>query len=331
MSSFTMLFFSIFLPLYIIASVIFLIKMAHVTSVVQLSVAELTKLYLFMLPDLLFYTLPITFFIAAILSLYKFSTDNEMIVFFALGIKPNFLLRIFLLPATLLSLLLFFNSIILFPHAKTLSKNFLLYKKSEAKFNLSSSEFGHNFGGWLLYIGKENSDGSYGDVVLFHKDKKEELFITAKQAEIINKNGVLKMKLSDGEGNNYTVDTMSEMIFEEMYINDVMRMYLYKYQDPISYWLDPFERDDKIKHLLKYTLFSLFPLLTLFLILSIGITHDRHQKGFVYLYLFITILLYFGLGNVLHKAFSFYVTPLFIFLWLMGSYGIYHKKILTRF
>ncbi|RLA69334.1 MAG: permease [Epsilonproteobacteria bacterium] len=329
--SFSLLFFSIFLPLFAIASVIFLIKMAHVTSVIQLSVTELIKLYLFILPELLFYTLPIAFFIAGVLSLYKLSTDNEMVVFFALGIKPGYLLRIFFLPALLFTLLLIFNFFFLFPHVKTLSNNFIDYKKSEAKFNLSASEFGHNFGDWLLYIGKEEKKGVYGDVVLFHKAKDEEIFISAKTAEINNNQGVLRLKLTEGEGDSYTADTLSQITFETMYINDILNADLDLYQNALEYWMDPNKRQKKIRKFITHFLFSIFPLISLYMILSIGITHDRHQKGFVYLYLFVSLIVYFGSSGMLHSVMGFYAIPLIITVWLSTSYLFYRQKILARF
>ncbi|MEA2092202.1 MAG: LptF/LptG family permease, partial [Campylobacterota bacterium] len=141
-----MIFLSMFMPLFAIASVIFMIKLATYTAVIQLTLLDMAKLYMFVLPEILFYILPITFFIAATLSLFKLSTDNEMVVLFSLGIHPKFIIKTFLKPAALLSVLLIFDFFILFPHATTLSSNFVSYKKSEAKFNLSASEFGHSFG-----------------------------------------------------------------------------------------------------------------------------------------------------------------------------------------
>ena len=330
-SNFTLLFFSIFLPLYSIASVVFLIKMAHVTSVIQLSLGELIKLYLFILPELLFYTLPISFFIAGVLSLYKLSNDNEMVVFFALGIKPGFIFRILLVPALFFTFLLIFNFFVMFPHTKTLSSNFLDYKKSEAKFNLSASEFGHNFGDWLLYIGKEERDGVYGDVVLFHKAQDEEIFISAETAEITNTNGVLRLKLTKGEGDSYTTDTLSQITFETMYINDILNADIDPYQNTLEYWLDPDDRPKKTRKFITHLLFSLFPILSLYMILAIGITHDRHQKGFVYLYLFVSLIAYFGSSGMLHNYMGFYAIPVIITVWLSVSYLFYRRKILVRF
>ena len=113
--NFSILFLSIFLPLFAIASVIFMIKLATYTAIIQLTFFEMVKLYLFVLPEILFYTLPITFFISATLTLFRLSNDNEMIVIFALGIEPDFIIKTLLKPAILLCVLLSFDFFVLFP------------------------------------------------------------------------------------------------------------------------------------------------------------------------------------------------------------------------
>ena len=164
--SFSILFISIFLPLFAIASIVFLIKLATYTAVIQLSILEMGKLYLFILPEILFYIFPLSFFVAATLTLFKLSNDNEIVVIFSLGVKPRLIINSFLKPAIFLTILLILNFLFIFPHAKVLSKNFISYKTSQAKFNLSASEYGNRFGDWLLYIGEENKDKTYSDVVL---------------------------------------------------------------------------------------------------------------------------------------------------------------------
>ena len=330
-SHFTVLFFSIFTPLFAIASVIFMIKLATYTSVVQMSVGDMTRLYLFVLPDLLFYTLPVTFFVAATLTLHKFSTDNEMIVIFSLGIRPRFIQRTLMTPALLLTGVLVFDFFILKPHTETLSTNFMRYKKSEAKFNLSASEFGHNFGDWLLYIGKANHDNSYGDVFLFHKDVKEELLIGASKAQVKNDHGILTLKLTDGQGYAYSDKKLSQMNFDDMAINNVMVTELRKHLSPIEYWLDPNRRNKKIQAFVTNTLLSLFPLISLYLIPAIGIVHERHQKGHVYLWLFLSILIYYGATVGLQGVMGIYTIPLIAFFWVISTYFLYQKKVARRF
>lgn len=327
----SILFLSIFLPLFAIASVIFLIKLATYTAIIQLTLWEMTQLYLFVLPEILFYTLPITFFIAATLTIFRLSTDNEIIVLFALGIHPQFIIKTLFKPALLLGVLLAFDFLVLFPHATVLSSNFVSYKKSEAKFNLSASEFGHSFGDWLLYVGKNNPDGTYEDVFLFNKNKKEEILISAKKGEIINDSGVLRLKLTEGEGYGYSKEKFSQIDFEVMHINDTMAADLTQYRTPFEYWTSSDRRESKNHMLITDTLLSLFPIMSLFLIVSIGIVHIRHQKGRVYLYLFLSILIFYGATLGLQELLGFFTIPFVILAWLGGTYFIYKKTIVDKF
>ncbi len=335
LSNFSLLFFSIFLPLFSIASVVFIIKLATMTAIIQLSLSEMLKLYMFVLPDLLFYTLPITFFIAAAMSLHKLSSDNEMTVVFALGIQPAQIMKILLFPALILTVTLFFIVLILFPHAKILSTNFIQYKTSEAKFNLGASEFGHSFGDWMLYIGNDDKHGNYGDVFLFHKSDDEEILIGAKQAEVISQNGIMKLQLHSGEGYSYTDHSLSQMNFSSMIINDMMKMKLNKYENPIAFWIaaDDSKHIQKRKHrrLAMYTILSLFPLLSLFTVMGIGIVNARHQQGHLYLSIFITILLYYGAAMTLNRPLEFYAVPLVVLVWLGVTYYLYRTKVVARF
>ncbi|DAB28442.1 MAG: permease [Sulfurimonas sp. RIFOXYD12_FULL_33_39] len=325
--SLSILFLSIFLPLFSIASIVFLIKMATYTAIIQLSLFEMSKLFFFMLPELLFYTLPISFFVAATLTLFKLSNDNEIIVLFALGIRPKFILKTLFKPALFLSALLLFNFLVLFPHAKILSSNFISYKKSEAKFNLSASEFGHKFGEWLLYIGNDNLDETYSDVILFNKKQDEEVLIKAKKAQIINDSGILRLKLTSGEGYSYSKEKFTQINFEVMFINDTMRTNFDEYETPLKYW----SSEKKRKTLITNTLFSLFPILSLFLVAAIGIVHVRHNKGRVYLFMFLSIIVYYALALTLDTLLKSYTIPILIFVWFLSTYMIYKKTIVSKF
>jgi len=330
LNNFSSLFMSIFLPLFVIASVIFLIKLSTYTAVIQLTIWEMGKLYLFMLPDLLFYTLPITFFIAATLSLFKLSNDNEIIVIFALGIKPGFIIRTFFKPAFVLSMLLAFDFLAVAPHTTTLSINFLSYKKSEAKFNLAASEFGNSFGDWLLYIGEKDKNGTFSKVFLFNKKQEEEILISAKKAKVINDSGILRLKLMDGEGYSYSKEKFSQINFKKMLINDTLKTNLRTYKQPLQYWLSKENAGGKKHVLIRDTLISLFPIITLFLIATIGIVQIRHQKSKVYLYLFLTIVIYYGMTIGLEKMFQYYTITVVSLSWLITTYILYRKTIVNK-
>jgi lipopolysaccharide export system permease protein len=327
----SLLFLSIFLPLFAIASVVFLIKMATYTAVIQITIWELVKLYIFVLPEILFYTLPITFFIATTLTLFRLSSDNEIIVLFSLGIHPKFIIKTLLKQAVLLTTLLLFNFLVIFPHAKVISSDFISYKKSEAKFNLSASEFGHSFGSWLLYIGSENSDGSYGNVFLFNKNKDEEILIGASRAEVINDKGILRLKLTNGEGYSYSKEKFSQVNFETMFINDTLKTNASEYESPLTYWTSEHRKEPKKKMFINNMLISFFPIFSLFLVASMGIVHVRHQKARVYLYLFLAIVTYYGATMGLQRPLGYYTLLVVPIVWLSVTYTIYKKTILKRF
>ncbi|WP_373070776.1 LptF/LptG family permease [Sulfurimonas sp.] len=333
LSHLSVLFLSVFLPLFAIASVIFLIKLATFTAVVKLTIWEMTKMYIFVLPEVFFFTLPFSFFIAATLTLFKLSNDNEIIVFFSLGIHPNFIIKTLLKPAALLGVLLFLNFFVLYPHAKTLSKNFFAYKKSQAKFNLSASEFGHKFGDWLLYIGKSNPDETFEDVFLFKKNQKnnEEVLISAKKAEIINETNLLRLKLTDGEGYSYKNDKFSQINFEKMFINSSLTTDLVKYETPIEYWQSDFDIGRKYKTFITDTLMSFFPMMSLFLAATIGIVHVRHNKGKAYLYMFLGIIIFYEAIQLLWVPLFFYAIPVIAISWLSATYILYRKVIVSKF
>jgi len=330
-NNFSSLFTSIFMPIFFTASVIFLIKLATYTAIIQLSILDMAKLYMFVLPEILFYTLPIAFFVSATLSLFKLSNDNEAIVIFSLGIRPITVIKSFFKPAIALTLLLFFNFLVLFPHTDVVSTNFLLYKKGEAKFNLSASEFGNSFGDWLLYLGEENEDGSFSKVFLFNKKKQEEILISAKRAEVINDGGILRLELKDGEGYSYSTENFSQVNFDTMQINDVMQIDLRKYETPLEYWFSEIRAENKKQALITNSLLSLFPVISLFFVLAIGIVQVRHQTSYVYLYLFLGIMVYYGATLGLQSTFSYYTIPLVSITWTVVTYIIYRKTIVSKF
>ncbi len=330
-SNLSILFFSMLLPLFTIASIVFLIKLSTATAVIDISAFEMFKLYLFVFPEILFYTMPLTFFVAASLAIYKLSTDNEMVVLFSLGINPNIIIKILFKPALFLSILTLFNYLLIYPHTKVLSDNFIEQKKSNAQLNLSASEFGNKFGEWLVFIEKNNPDGSYEDVVLFKKTDKEEIIIGAKRAEIINEANILKLELFNGKGYNYSKNKFSEISFKEMNINNKLDSDYMQYRSAYGYWTSEEKHKRKKTMLVVNTMFSLFPIFSLFLVASIGIVHARHQKGMTYLYIFLGILAYYGATLSLEKTIGFYTIPLVFSVWISITYFIYKRKVLSRF
>ncbi|MFY9143080.1 LptF/LptG family permease [Sulfuricurvum sp.] len=332
LSNLSLLFFSIFLPLFAIASVIFMIKLATYTAVIQLSLIEMGKLYLFVLPELLFFTLPIAFVIGAALTLYRLSNDNEMVVVFSLGISPMFIAKVLFKPAFLLTVLLFVDYLVVTPYIKIISSNFVDHKKAEAKFNLTASEFGHSFGDWMLFINSSDSENrKFGDVVLFNKKMKDETLIISKKAELINNKGVLQLKLDDGESYSYEDNLFRKMVFRIAYINDVMDTDETIYRNVIDYWTNDELRARKDQRLITNSLMSLFPTISLFLVIALGIVHARHQKRWIYLWLFLSIIAFYSAAIITQQWIGFHAIWVVTLLWLIVTYAFYQRLVGRRF
>lgn len=57
------------------------------------------------------------------------------------------------------------------------------------------------------------------------------------------------------------------------------------YRTPLEYWMSDERKESKTHMMITDTLLSLFPLISLFLVASIGIVHVRHQKAeYIYIY-----------------------------------------------
>lgn len=332
-SHLNVLFFSIFIPLFTIASVIFMIKLATFTAIIQLNIEEMGKLYLFVLPELLFYTLPIAFVVASTLTLYRLSNDNEMVVVFSLGIAPSFLIRVLALPALLLSLVLLIDFMFVTPYIKNISKNFISHKKAEAKFNLSASEFGHNFGDWMLFINKSDSNArTYGGVVLFNKNLNEEVLLVANTAELINTHGNLQLKLNNGQGYSYHTADFKWMEYKYLLINDMIKSSGDVYKNTLAYWTDAAKDQVYRSRLLTTnTILSLFPILSLFSVVALGVVHARHHKRWIYMWLFISIIIFYTCALITHQWLGFHAIWAVSLVWLLITSIIYRRLVSSRF
>jgi len=325
---FSVVFFSVFVPLFFIASIIFLVKIAAVTALVQLSISDMFQMYAFILPELLFYTLPIAFFVGGTMTFAKLSFDYEMIVLFALGVKPSRIAKIMLIAAFVLSALLLYISLILIPHTNQMYKNFLQVKKSQAHFNIKPSEFGQKFGDWHIYIGNQDEENKkYTDIALFNQDRNSENLILASDAQIVNNNGLLQFKLFNGRVHFYKDNEISIVNFDTMNINDTTSINTKDYASVLDYW-----RQNNPKREIKFAtnvLVSLFPLLTVLVMLSIGIIHTRGGKNPTYLYMFVTVTLFYALSFSLAKQLGVYSILAVVPIWLSGTILLYKHKVIS--
>ena len=320
-------FFPIFLGLFFITSVIFLVKIAALTSIITLDFAELFTLFAYAIPQIIFFTMPISFFLSLVICLAKLAGEYELTVITSFGLNPVNVLKIFAPVTLLLSAMLLVVSVGLIPKTKFLTKQFLDKKKKEANFNIKPSQFGQKFGDWLIYIdGKD--DKVYDQVKLFKTEKKEDQFIVSQTAILDNENGSLSFRLIDGKAFVVNEKEFNQIDFKSMYINDsIADSKLGIFTDSYSFWKENIKKNIDIDDLTFYVLTSLFPLVSLFLVITFGYFNPRYEKNRAVFYSLVSVVLYYVLIKLVGDKILLHALYIIPTIWIIGTYILYSRTI----
>ena len=326
-SQLSITFFPIFLGLFFITSIVFLVKIASLTSIITIDFFELFRLYSYVIPQIIFYTMPISFFISLVITLAKLSSEYELTVITSFGLNPVNILKIFLPLTLLLSALLLVVSVGLIPKTKFLTKQFLDVKTKEANFNIKASEFGQKFGDWLIYISDKNNK-VYDDVKLFKTEEKKDQFIISDTAILDNDKGALSFKLKDGKAFIIDDKELNQIDFKSMYINDsIADSKIGIFTDTYSYWKNNIEKNIDIDDLTFFILTSLFPLFSLFLIITFGYFNPRYEKNRAVFFSLIAVVLYYVLIKIIGDRILLHALYIIPIVWLIGTYILYANSI----
>ncbi|KLE00949.1 LptF/LptG family permease [Aliarcobacter butzleri] len=320
-------FFPIFFGLFFITAVIFLVKISALTAIITVNFFELFRIFSYTIPDIIFYTMPISFFISMVITLSKLSSEYELTVITSFGLNPFKILKIFLPLTLLLTLLLLVVSVGLIPKTDFERKQFVNIKKNEANFNIKSGEFGQKFGDWLIFI-NDKKNNLYEDVKLLKVQKDNDQFVISKNAVLDNDKGVLSIRLAEGKAFLIDKEEFNQINYEAMYINDsISAAKTTVFTTTYDYWKDNIKNKVDLDDLTFFILTSFFPLMSLFLVITFGYFNPRYEKNRAIMYSLISIVLYYVLiKSIGDKIFlhTLYIIPI---IWLSGTYFLYSKTI----
>lgn len=326
-SQLSITFFPIFLGLYFITSIVFLVKISSLTSMITMNFYELFTMYSYVVPQILFYTMPVSFFISLVITLSKLSSEYELTVITSFGLNPVNILKIFLPITVLISVFLLVTSLGLIPKTKYLTKQFLEVKQKEANFNIKAGEFGQKFGEWLVFVGNKD-DKEYENLKLFKTDKKNDQFIISEKAILNLEKGVLNFNLIDG--NAYIIDEkeLNEINYKHLYINDaIANSKLENFTTSYEYWKSNIEKKVNVDDFTFSILTSIFPLISLFLVITFGYYNPRYEKSRAVLYSLSSIVFYYVFAKTIGDKIllnALYIIPI---LWISITYYLYSKTI----
>ena len=324
-------FFQIFFVLFAITSIIYLVRIASLTSIIQMTGFELFMLYLYATPNIIFYTLPIVFFVALAITISRLSSEYETIVITSFGLNPYRIIKIFLPITLIVSVTLLIVSIGLVPKAKDLSRVFIEKKKNEAQLNIKASQNGQKFGNWLVYIQGEKDEVFY-DVTMFKKDQNSREFITSDKAESTTNNSEFSLVLHTGKA-FIIKDVIDQINFEKLTLlnSNNQKAIQDTFTNPIDYWSSINENDKLRKDFALSVLISIFPIISMFLVVYIGYFNPRYEKNNASLFAAIAITI-FIVSIVLFNKYipiaSIIIIPL---AWVIGSYILFKKYVLSRY
>jgi len=300
-------FFTLFMILFVIASMVLLLTISNMTAVLKIDIWEFLYLYILSLPEIIFYTLPLTFFITAALSIAKLFENSELITVLALGVSPKKIIQPFIKIAIFITFLLFIITFFSIPTSNILFKNFINIKKTESQFNFTPSSIGQKFGDWHIFIKNKNKN-LYNDLILYNNQKN--LLIYAQKASTFRKDNYFILSLSDGTLYNNNNQKYLKVDFRKMDLNQKISITQLSFNS-IADYLKKY-----IKKTNKYFLISLFPLISLLFLANISFFHNRYQKNNSVIYsLIISISYYISVFIMFKKLYAiFIIIPIFIII-----------------
>ncbi len=327
-------FFKVFIPLFFtlffIASIMFFVIISRFTSYFSLSFLELGELFVYLLPKIIIYTLPVSFFVSMALTAFNMSKESENIVIFSFGYSPKRMARVYFVLAFLTTIFLFINSIFILPISKQMYKNFLAIKKVEAKINIKPTEFGQRFSDWIVFINKADNLG-YKDIVLYNQKEKKDILILANHAKLNKKTGLLNLSLDNGKVFYIQKEELRQIDFQNMYINNFLSAGELRDENVFEYWLRALSDKKRAKDLSFLIVIAAFPTVSYLLALAIATVHIRYDRVHIYPYIFFFIIIYYVLSVVFAKNFPFIGIIALPLLFYIISKAMFRYRVLRRF
>ena len=324
-------FLTIFLPFFFIISLIYLVKISALTAQISISFQELLLLFSYSVPDIVFYTLPLSFISALAGMLIRLSSENELIALYSLGFDASRIVRNLFLISLLFSALLLVLSFLAMPTSKQLYKSFKEEKKANAQLNLVPGKLGQKFGNYYIYV-KAMEEGIYKDLVIYNRsDLNNEQFFAAKHGQIRKNGNQGSLFLQDGYGYTYTKNSLRQARYGSLEVFDTSRSKPFHFQDILAYWRQA-AHDKKIEHRLLFFLFiSLIPLMSVHLVAAFSMINPRYQSGHLFFTVFATTLFLYIVGSSLEKWGNIYLLILAVIVTLLLGMYLFHIRVKRYF
>ncbi len=326
LTNFTKSFTTLFIPFFIIMSLIYIINISKLSARVTLEFSDFLMLYVYVLPDIIFSTLPLTFLGAVINSLSNLSENNEAIAIFSVGYTPKKLVKLLLPTALLFTLIITIIAIFITPYTTQKMKNYRNKKIYESKLKILPKKLSQTFGKHHVFI-DENKNGKFKNVTMFTENSDGHVQILLADSGFIKNdiNSSSYLNLDNGRLYRNKDNGFNIVNFKNMKIYNNSKYYSKKILPTKEYWLK-----EKAKFY-YYLLISLSPLFLIVLYISFGIYNPRYQKNRAAFYIILSVLLIYIPSIITRKLSSPYILVAVLIAWVVLSIYIFNKKVLKRY
>ncbi|OQR41567.1 hypothetical protein AS859_04945 [Aliarcobacter cryaerophilus] len=121
---------------------------------------------------------------------------------------------------------------------------------------------------------------------------------------------------------------LNQIDYKEMYINDsVSNVDVVNFDTSYNFWKDNLKKNRDIDDFSFFILSSIFPLISLFLVIVFGYFNPRYEKNRAVAYSVLAVVIYFILIKYIGERLflhSLYIIPT---IWIIASYILYSKTI----
>ena len=330
-SNFTRSFLTIFLPFFIIISLVFLVRIAALTSKIQIDFGELLLLYSYSIPEIVFYTLPLSFIAALANVLVNLSQGNELIALYALGLKSKKILSGLLLIGLLFSLLLTTISLLAMPLSKQFYRAFKEEKRNDAKLNIVPGELGQKFGSYYIYV-KDKTEDTFQNIVIYNRtDKTNEQFFSSHTGKLNRNEDVTSLLLNDGYGYTYSEIKLQQAEYKTLEIFDNAKKKGFEFKSILSYWQEA-QLNSKIMHKLLFFIFvSLIPVLSVYLVASFTMINPRYQPNRSFTVIFVSTLFFYAIASSLQKWGTLPILGISVIVIMILGQWLFKKRVSKYF
>jgi len=326
-SNFTKSFLTIFLPFFIIISLVFLVRIAALTSKIQINFSELLLLYSYSIPEIVFYTLPLSFIAALANVLINLSQGNELIALYALGLRSKKILSGLLWISILFSLLLSAISLFAMPLSKQFYRAFKEEKRNDARLNIVPGELGQKFGNYYIYI-KDKTEDTFQNIVIYNRtDKADEQFFSSQSGKMNRNDNVASLLLNEGYGYTYSKVKLQQAEYKTLEIFDTSQKKGFEFKNVFSYWQEATDNSKTMHKLLFFIFISLIPLLSVYLVASFTMINPRYQANHSFLVIFLSTLFFYAIASSLQKWGTFPMLILSVIVIMILGQWLFEKRV----